>query len=455
MRRLTEQEAIERIKRIHGENKFDFSLFEYIDTQTKVQLICNDCTKELGHPYIIEIRPSDLMYKKHGCKRCGYKLVGQKLGKTTEQFIKEAQKIFPEYDYSKVVYKGNKTKVLVICPKHGEFLIRPNDLLNRYGCPKCGIEKRKSRVRDTKTFIERAVKIHGDKYDYSLVRYTYAKTKVPIICKTCRELGREHIFYQTPDKHLRGQGCPRCAGNKPLTVEELNKKLEKIHNGKIVCIDHGIDGTASYGSFKCLTCGYIWAAIISNVIKSKDPRGCPRCAIENTRIGLEKFKEIIYEISNGNITCIDNVYLNNKTPILLQCKNGHTFKKSPNNILRRPSCPICNPPSHGFDPTKPGILYYLRVVDPTDNQIYYKIGVTNRSVEERFTSADLQKITVLKTWEYPIGETAYNYEQQILKTFNEYRYNNDKIILESSGDTELFIKDVLELDPLTHKQTEV
>jgi hypothetical protein len=134
---------------------------------------------------------------------------------------------------------------------------------------------------------------------------------------------------------------------------------------------------------------------------------------------------------------------------------GHEFQKTPSTALINPSCPICNPPSHGFDPTKPGILYYLRVVDPTDNQIYYKIGITNRSVEERFTSTDLQKITVLKTWEYPIGETAYNYEQQILKTFNDYRYNNDKIILESSGDTELFIKDVLELDPLTHKQTEV
>lgn len=34
----------------------------------------------------------------------------------------------------------------------------------------------------TEEFIERARKIHGNKYDYSKVNYVNAKTKVCIIC---------------------------------------------------------------------------------------------------------------------------------------------------------------------------------------------------------------------------------------------------------------------------------
>ena len=53
---------------------------------------------------------------------------------------------------------------------------------------------------DTKKFIEKAIFIHGDKYDYSLVDYKSSKDKIKIICK-------EHgIFEQYPAKHLIGRG---------------------------------------------------------------------------------------------------------------------------------------------------------------------------------------------------------------------------------------------------------
>ena len=56
----------------------------------------------------------------------------------------------------------------------------------------------------TNEFIAKATKVHGDKFDYSKVRYVNNKTKIEIIC-------REHgIFSQSPDMHLRGDGCPIC-----------------------------------------------------------------------------------------------------------------------------------------------------------------------------------------------------------------------------------------------------
>ena len=49
--------------------------------------------------------------------------------KTTEEFIERAKQIFPEYDYSKVNYVDSLTKVIIGCPKHGDFSILPRDLL--------------------------------------------------------------------------------------------------------------------------------------------------------------------------------------------------------------------------------------------------------------------------------------------------------------------------------------
>ena len=61
-----------------------------------------------------------------------------------------------------------------------------------------------SRGLTTEIFIERAVALHGDKYDYSLVEYKNNSTKVPVICKSCsEELGEQYIFYVRPLNHLK------------------------------------------------------------------------------------------------------------------------------------------------------------------------------------------------------------------------------------------------------------
>ena len=88
--------------------------------------------------------------------------------KTTEEFIKEAkEKHGNKYDYSKVEYINNHTKVCIICPEHGEFWQFPQDHLKGRGCICCaGVKK-----LTTSDFIEQAKKIHGDKYDYSKVIY--------------------------------------------------------------------------------------------------------------------------------------------------------------------------------------------------------------------------------------------------------------------------------------------
>ena len=145
--------------------------------------------------------------------------------KSNNEFIREVQLIHHNrYDYSKVKYINNKTKVCIICPDHGEFWQIPSDHLNGKGCPQCA-----GNVRYNKdTFVEKAKIIHNDRYDYSKVQYVNAHTKVCVICPEHGE------FWQTPNNHLNGNGCPLCKNRKigdvlRDTVEDFIEKSNELN----------------------------------------------------------------------------------------------------------------------------------------------------------------------------------------------------------------------------------
>lgn len=135
-----------------------------------------------------------------------YKQVFQETRRmTTEEFVSRAKQLHPEYDYSKVNYINNKTKVIMTCPKHGDFFVIPNNFLNGAGCPKCGdISSANKRVWDTDYFILRAKQIHPE-YDYSKTDYIRAKQKVIVTCP------KHGDFLIKPVELLCGHGCLKCA----------------------------------------------------------------------------------------------------------------------------------------------------------------------------------------------------------------------------------------------------
>jgi len=97
----------------------------------------------------------------------------------TKEFIEKSIKIHNDkYDYSKVNYINSKTKVLIVCKKHGDFEQNPYNHIYGMGCPICGKEKSHNTQRyDTNIFIEKAKEIHNDTYDYSKVNYIDSKIK--------------------------------------------------------------------------------------------------------------------------------------------------------------------------------------------------------------------------------------------------------------------------------------
>ena len=125
---------------------------------------------------------------------------------TNKEFIKRAKEVHGNtYDYSKVEYNKMHEKVCIICPEHGEFWQTPHNHLKGQKCPKCANIIRGDTFRDNQDeFVRRAREVHGDKYDYSKVKYVNNRTKVCIICPEHGE------FFITPNSFLRGHSCPIC-----------------------------------------------------------------------------------------------------------------------------------------------------------------------------------------------------------------------------------------------------
>ena len=137
---------------------------------------------------------------------------------TTEKFIEKSNIIHKNrYDYSLVEYYNAFTKIKIICKEHGIFEQMPNYHLRGCGCSKCYGNYKYT----TDEFIEKAKKIHNNKYDYSLVIYKNCTTKIKIICTIHSE------FTQKPDNHLTGQGCPIC---KESFGEKIIERFLKDNN---------------------------------------------------------------------------------------------------------------------------------------------------------------------------------------------------------------------------------
>lgn len=136
-------------------------------------------------------------------------LLSKKLSKGTQEFINQAKaKYGDKFDYSCVTYTNSRTRVIIKCHVHGEFEQTPSAHLNsRRGCYGCWVDDRGNLRRDSQDdFISKAIEKHGDKYDYSFVEYKESQSKVRIIC-----LKHNIGFLQRPNRHLQGDGCPRCA----------------------------------------------------------------------------------------------------------------------------------------------------------------------------------------------------------------------------------------------------
>ena len=210
-----------------------------------------------------------------------------------------------------------------------------------------------SRKKTYEEVLEDFHKAHGDKYDYSLVKYIHNDTPVNIICHKRDKFGKEHgKFLQTPHNHKRGCGCPICA-------IENNATRQRKSNEENITIFKNIHGKDRYDYSKwdtkdahelgIIIChkrdefGEEHGEFLMSSASHKSGHGCPKCS-KNAKLTNEDFINKA-QLKHGNKYDYSLVSIvgNNSTSVSIICRRcGGIFKQIINNHLNGEGCPHCN-----------------------------------------------------------------------------------------------------------------
>lgn len=277
----------------HG-NSYDYSLVDYVDCNTDVEIICRKHGNFWQKP-VYHLRG-------HGCPICSNEKRGPKKITTCELVERFCEVHGDKYDYSKVVYEGPKSKVTVICKEHGEFEQLPFAHLSGQGCPKCsgvGLQ--------CEDYIRRFREVHGDKYDYSKADIKKTKDKITIICPEHGE------FLQSPQKHLLGQGCPECAKkNRGIKnscgFEEFVHKSILVHGDKYEYVAEGYRNLHSKVRIICPKHGEFNQIAYDHL----NGHGCPSCGVHNSNGEKEIYEYVCGLVGRENVERHNRSILNGK-----------------------------------------------------------------------------------------------------------------------------------------------
>ena len=337
--RLTTEKFLEKVVKVHGD-KFDYSKVEYIDGRTPVTLIC----REHGEFYPW---PSTLL-RSSGCKKCNVRTAKKTvIEKAKQQFIEKAISIHGgKYDFSSFDYQRSDIKSTVICPSHGGFEAKPNNILSGKGCPMCGREntaralsgrkilKNKDKLLSlTEAFIKKATAAHDGKYNYSKATYVNTETKLIIICPEHGE------FAQRAGLHLKGAGCKKCAdiakGRKRAegAGRTFVERAHNIHNNRysyekavyVRTSDKVIITCPTHGNFNQTPNAHLGGA------------GCPHCGTERMadacRIDTPEFIRRARAIHGDYYDYTKVNYIGNKEKIVIICPTHGEFTQTPTGHL--------------------------------------------------------------------------------------------------------------------------
>lgn len=250
-------------------------------------------------------------------------------------------------DYTEVIFKNNTEKVTIICPVHGAFKQSPRvHLRSKNPCPRCAREMVAQKLSmTTREFIEKAVEVYGNKFDYSKAKYTRSNEKVIIICPIHGE------FEQTPNGHLTSKfGCEQCAMEArgelhKLTTSEFIARAKLVH-GDVYTYEHTVYGKNVFDPV-IITCPkHGDVEVVPNKFIHAG-RGCPRCGEEKGQGGsppmsLEEFKVKAQLLHGDKYDYSQAVYTNSKTPVEILCPDHGSFYQQPNNHLSGSGCLTCS-----------------------------------------------------------------------------------------------------------------
>jgi hypothetical protein len=260
--KLTTEMFITKAKAVHGD-KYDYSLVVYKGTDKKVKIKCPD------HDHIFEQTPATHL-RGSACP-----LNAKNKKSNTAEFIEKAKKVHGDvYDYRLVNYINSTTLIEIICRQNIPFHIfeqAPSQHLSGYSCPACSEYGQLTEIE----FLDKCFDIHGDRYDYSCLKYSKMTDDVVIICP---DHGK---FIQRAVNHANGQGCPKCGrmetGNKlRKPIEIFIEQARAIHGDKYDYSD--ITYINSRSTKINIYCNYHKKYFMQALYSHLAGSGCPKCA---------------------------------------------------------------------------------------------------------------------------------------------------------------------------------
>ena len=172
--------------------------------------------------------------------------------------------------YDKVEYINKRTKVILICKKHGEFLQSPgSNLYAKYPCPKCNPNKR---ISNQDEYIKAVKIVHIDKYDLSHIIYTKATNKIEVGCYI------HGLFSIQANNFLNNHGCIKCVHDS--FKNNYSKTLEQFITESNELFDDKYDYSKSkyVNAFTPLTIGCEKHGEFIKIPNSHlNGQGCPKC----------------------------------------------------------------------------------------------------------------------------------------------------------------------------------
>ncbi len=333
-----------------------------------------------------------------------------------EEFIEKANVVHNYfYNYDKVNYKNNKTKIIISCPNHGDIEVRPDNHLRGIKCKYCSNNNIKYTIDD---FIIRSNKIHNNKYKYDKVDYVDTHTKIKIICV-------EHgIFEQKPYKHLNGQGCVKCSKNCKKDFDYYLVKFNKLYDNKY-SYDNIFINLRTKINICCKEHGWFKKKILDHLYG----QGCPYC---NYKTNQQDFINMSNIIHNNKYDYSLVEYSNNKIKIKIICPNHGVFETSPRQHLIGQECKLCS--------NKNMRLKMIKRIEENKNNGYQIFPNYNKNACKLFDEISLKENIhiqhAMNGGEYYIKELGYwidGYDQinNVVYEFDEnyHKYQKEKDLI--------------------------
>lgn len=188
-------------------------------------------------------------------------------------------------------------------------------------------------------YIEKARKVHGDRYIYDKVVYKNPKTPIIVACPIHGD------FSLMPYEHLSGRGCPKCSAKQKVTNEEFIRRAKAAHGDRYIYDKVDYKNQKTPVEIICPIHGSFWQKIQNHIVNHQ---GCPQCAklrIQEHARSLakttEQFIKEAREVHGDKYVYSKVDYKNNATKVEIGCPIHGSFWQTPKDHLSGQGCPQC------------------------------------------------------------------------------------------------------------------